>query len=116
MRLSGPEHKFDDVSEWHWDKAQVAQRQLLAEMTRVPALGRRSQAQVPRARSGTRPGPPAPQIRNFLSPRSFPATCRHDGTVSPPYPRRYLTVVPLQTLQRYYGEVTVRTGTGSGAA
>ena len=56
----------------------------------------------------TRPGPPAPQIRNFLSPRSFPTACRHDGTVSPPYPRRYLSVVPLQSLQRYYGEVTAR--------
>jgi hypothetical protein len=77
-------------------------------MTGVPALGRPSQAQVPRARSGTRPGPPTPQICNFLSPRSFPIACRHDGTASPPYPRRYLSVAPLQSLQRCDGEVTVR--------
>jgi hypothetical protein len=77
-------------------------------MTRVPAPGERSQAQVTRARSGTRPGPPAPQIRNFLSPRDFPAARRHNGAVAPPDPRQYLTGVPLQGLQRYSGEVTVR--------
>ena len=97
-------HKFEGVSHWHSGKAQVAQRQLLAEMARVPALGRRSQAQVPRARSGTRPGPPAPQICNFLSPRSFPTACRHDGTVSPPYPHRGLSVAPLIGDKRCYGE------------
>jgi hypothetical protein len=77
-------------------------------MTRVPALGRRSQAQVPGARSGTRPGPPAPQICNFLSPRSFPTACRHDGTVSPPEPHRSLSVAPLIGDKRCYGEATVR--------
>ena len=101
-------HKFEGVSHWHSGKAQVAQRQLLAEMARVPALGRRSQAQVPRARSGTRPVPPAPQIRNFLSPRSFPAACRHDHTASPPDPRHYPSIAPLIGDKRCYGGVTVR--------
>ena len=33
-----------------------------------------------------------------------------------PYPLPYLTVVPLQSLQRYYGEVRERIGRGYGAA
>src|ERR1035438_5402192 len=72
------------------------------------ALGGVSPAHAPRARSGTRPSLPAPQSSNFLSPRSFPTPCRHDGTASPPYPRRYPSVVPLQSLQRHGGGVTVR--------
>ena len=41
--------------------------------------------------------------------QAAPATCQpvRDLSVASPLPLRYLTVVPLQSLQRYYGEVTV---------
>src|ERR1035438_1545808 len=57
-------------------------RQLLAEMNRAPALGRRS----PTPRPGCPPGPapPAPQISAFLRPGSSPTVSRHYGTVALP--------------------------------
>ena len=87
--LSGLGHKLDDVSEWYWDKAQIlSDSACRADWSSSPWAA--SPSQVPRARSGTPPSPPVPQIRNFLSPRSFPTVCRHQPA---PYPLLSLTVV-----------------------
>ncbi len=54
---------------------------------------------------------PSLPLSSFTDPSGpLPGPC-----LSPGYAHRYLTGVPLQSLQRYYGEVPVCIGRGCGA-
>jgi hypothetical protein len=92
---------------WRSGNAYVARGEALAQNTGLPGIGPLPEPQPRRPNRRPIPASRPRRFATFDRCAPFAPHPHRDCTVTAPLLHRYLTVVPLQTLQRYYGEVTV---------